>query len=105
MRKRAIPAGEEFPARVQILRDKAGSIPALADATVVSYSAIRHYLKGGEPTLGALVRLADGMKCSLEWLARGAPTNGNVQGVKGAVKKPPLRTGVKDAESVKVSRP
>lgn len=75
---------QDFSGRVEFLRDKAGSISALAEATGVSYSAIRHYLAGGEPSLGALIRLADGMECPLEWLARGGPlVNGNPHGVKG----------------------
>ncbi|AEP10360.1 LexA family protein [Micavibrio aeruginosavorus] len=61
----------DFIARIARLVTRAGGQNALARATGLSLGAIQRYLKGGEPTRGALIRLATAGNVSLDWLVYG----------------------------------
>lgn len=60
-----------FITRIDILIESAGGQSALARRSGLSLGAIQRYMKGGEPTRGALVRLAEGCNVSLSWLVFG----------------------------------
>lgn len=63
-----------FAARIQTLVTRAGGQNALARATGLSLGAIQRYLNsGGEPTRGALIRLAAAGNVSVDWLVYGGP--------------------------------
>ncbi len=60
-----------FIARIHRLIDAAGGQSALARKSGLSLGAIQRYMKGGEPTRGALMRLAETCAVSLSWLVYG----------------------------------
>lgn len=60
-----------FIHRIESLVRDAGGQSALARKTGLSLGAVQRYLKGGEPTRGALMRLAEGCHVSLQWLMTG----------------------------------
>ncbi|MDB5490189.1 MAG: helix-turn-helix family protein [Micavibrio sp.] len=60
-----------FVTRVEKLVRDSGGQSALARASGLSLGAIQRYLKGGEPTRGALIRLAESGGVSLTWLVFG----------------------------------
>ncbi len=62
---------EQFRKRIELLVDKAGGQSAFARATNMSLGAIQRYLKGGDPTRLALIRLAKAGNVSLSWLIYG----------------------------------
>ncbi|NCC21096.1 MAG: XRE family transcriptional regulator [Alphaproteobacteria bacterium] len=62
---------KNFVARIRELVDKVGGQSALARRTGLSLGAVQRYLKGGEPSRTALIRLADAGSVSLNWLAYG----------------------------------
>ena len=71
---------DSFSVRVHELVARCGGQSALARRTGLSLGAVQRYLKGGEPTRGALVRLAEACGVSMNWL---------VYGVEGGA--PPVR--------------
>lgn len=60
-----------FIERIEKLIHDAGGQSALARRSGLSLGAIQRYMKGGEPTRGALVRLAESCGVSLTWLVFG----------------------------------
>ncbi len=62
---------EKFRKRVQFLVDQAGGQSSLARAADMSLGAIQRYLKGGDPTRLALIKLAQAGDVSLSWLIYG----------------------------------
>lgn len=65
----------DFTTRIEILIQSAGGQSALARRSGLSLGAIQRYLKGGEPTRGALIRLADSCHVSAAWLMTGDDDN------------------------------
>lgn len=61
----------DFQQRIQHLIDLAGGQSALARRAGLSLGAIQRYLKGGEPTRGALMQLAECCAVPVEWLVYG----------------------------------
>lgn len=61
-----------FIRRIEKLIRESGGQSALARKTGLSLGAIQRYLKGGEPTRGALVRLTEACGVSLPWLVFGS---------------------------------
>lgn len=61
-----------FINRIAILIRDAGGQSALSRKSGLSLGAIQRYMKGGEPTRGALIRLADACGVSLSWLVFGS---------------------------------
>ncbi|MCB9965141.1 MAG: LexA family transcriptional regulator [Rhodospirillales bacterium] len=62
---------EKFRQRIEFLVSKVGGQSALARATNMSLGAIQRYLRGGEPTRQALIRLAKAGSVSMSWLIYG----------------------------------
>lgn len=62
---------QEFVARVQMLVDRAGGQSALSRKSGLSNGAIQRYLRGGDPTRNALVKLCDACDVSMNWLVYG----------------------------------
>ncbi len=62
---------DSFAARVHDLVARCGGQSALARRTGLSLGAVQRYLKGGEPTRGALMRLAEACGVSMDWLVYG----------------------------------
>lgn len=60
-----------FIDRINRLIADAGGQSALARRAGLSLGAIQRYMKGGEPTRGALIRLAESCGVSLGWLVYG----------------------------------
>lgn len=60
-----------FIRRIETLIRDAGGQSALARKTDLSLGAIQRYIKGGEPTRGALIRLTEACGVSLQWLVFG----------------------------------
>lgn len=60
-----------FIERIQHLVDKAGGQSALARRAGLSLGAIQRYLKGGDPTRGALLKLVAAGGVTLNWLVYG----------------------------------
>lgn len=60
-----------FIKRVERLIHDAGGQSALARRTGLSLGAIQRYIKGGEPTRGALIRLSEACGVSMQWLVYG----------------------------------
>lgn len=60
-----------FITRITKLIESAGGQSALARRSGLSLGAIQRYMKGGEPTRGALIRLAESCNVSLTWLVLG----------------------------------
>lgn len=61
----------EFIKRIERLIHDAGGQSALARRTGLSLGAIQRYMKGGEPTRGVLIRLAEACGVTLQWLVYG----------------------------------
>lgn len=61
----------DFIARIETLIRDAGGQSALARRSGLSLGAIQRYMKGGEPTRGALIRLAAACNVSATWLMTG----------------------------------
>ncbi len=73
---------QSFIRRVETLVRDAGGQSALARKTGLSLGAVQRYLKGGEPTRGALIRLAEACQVTVQWLICGSDedrTSGNFQ--------------------------
>lgn len=64
-----------FITRIEKLIRDSGGQSALSRASGLSPGAIQRYLKGGEPTRGALMRLAESCGVSLSWLVFGTDDN------------------------------
>ena len=62
---------QSFIDRIQRLIETAGGQSALARQSGLSLGAIQRYMKGGEPTRGAMVRLAESCNVTLQWLVYG----------------------------------
>lgn len=62
---------DNFSKRVEKLVVEAGGQNALARKSGLSLGAIQRYLKGGEPTRGALIKLAIAGSVDTEWLTHG----------------------------------
>lgn len=62
---------DNFIERIEKLIQDAGGQSALARRSGLSLGAIQRYMKGGEPSRGALVRLAESCGVSLTWLVLG----------------------------------
>lgn len=62
---------KDFIRRILCLIENAGGQSALARQTGLSLGAIQRYMKGGEPTRGALMRLAESCGVSMAWLIYG----------------------------------
>jgi len=62
---------DSFIHRIETLIHDTGGQSALARKSGLSLGAIQRYLKGGEPTRGALIRLAEACGVSLQWLVFG----------------------------------
>ncbi|MGZ9097542.1 MAG: S24 family peptidase [Micavibrio sp.] len=62
---------DSFVRRIETLIRDTGGQSALARKSGLSLGAIQRYLKGGEPTRGALIRLAEACGVSLHWLVFG----------------------------------
>jgi transcriptional regulator with XRE-family HTH domain len=62
---------EKFRQRIEVLVEKVGGQSSLARATNMSLGAIQRYLKGGDPTRLALIRLAKAGNVTLSWLIFG----------------------------------
>jgi phage repressor protein C with HTH and peptisase S24 domain len=67
----AIKMGSTFSDRIETLIRDSGGQSALARRSGLSLGAIQRYLKGGEPTRGALIRLSEACEVSLSWLVFG----------------------------------
>lgn len=63
---------DNFVERIETLVRDAGGQSALARRSGLSLGAIQRYLKGGEPTRGALMRLCEACGVSLNWLVLGS---------------------------------
>lgn len=61
----------DFITRIEILIRDAGGQSALARRSGLSLGAIQRYMKGGEPTRGALIRLAAACHVTVNWLMTG----------------------------------
>lgn len=70
-----------FIDRIQRLLDEAGGQSALARKSGLSLGAIQRYMKGGEPTRGALIRLAESCNVTVSWLVYGAEQDNHFAGV------------------------
>ena len=75
MEKFLSPAYSGFPARIEKLIRDTGGQSALARKTGLSLGAIQRYLKGGEPTRGAMIRLCEACGVSMDWLVYGHDDN------------------------------
>jgi hypothetical protein len=62
---------KSFISRVQELVDKAGGQSALSRNTGLSLGAIQRYLRGGDPSRRALIKLSEAGKVSVNWLVYG----------------------------------
>lgn len=62
---------QNFVERVKQLVSKAGGQSALSRKTGLSLGAIQRYLRGGEPTRTAMIRLAQAGNVSMNWLVYG----------------------------------
>ena len=62
---------DKFRRRIQLLVDRAGGQSAFARSSNMSLGAIQRYLKGGDPTRLALIKLAKAGNVSLSWLIYG----------------------------------
>lgn len=62
---------DRFVTRIEKLVADSGGQSALARRTGMSLGAIQRYLKGGEPTRGALVQIAEACNVSMDWLIYG----------------------------------
>jgi phage repressor protein C with HTH and peptisase S24 domain len=62
---------QDFINRIHRLIDDAGGQSALARKSGLSLGAIQRYMKGGEPTRGALIRLAESCGVTMAWLISG----------------------------------
>ena len=62
---------EKFRKRIEKLVDQVGGQSALARAADMSLGAVQRYLKGGDPTRLALIKLAKAGNVSLSWLIYG----------------------------------
>ncbi len=62
---------EQFVLRIKDLVDKAGGQSALARKSGLSLGAIQRYLRGGDPSRKALVRLANSCGVTINWLIFG----------------------------------
>lgn len=62
---------EKFRKRIKFLVDQAGGQSALARTADMSLGAVQRYLKGGDPTRLALMKLAKAGDVSLSWLIYG----------------------------------
>lgn len=67
-----------FIQRIETLVRDAGGQSALARRTGLSLGAIQRYLKGGEPTRGALMKICDACSVTLSWLVYGDPAGEEV---------------------------
>jgi SOS-response transcriptional repressor LexA len=61
----------DFIQRIQRLIRDSGGQSALARKSGLSLGAVQRYMKGGEPTRGALIRLCESCGVSLSWLVAG----------------------------------
>lgn len=66
----------DFVARIETLIRDAGGQSALARRSGLSLGAIQRYMKGGEPTRGALIRLAASCNVTTSWLMNGEEDRG-----------------------------
>ena len=64
----------DFVNRINELVERAGGQTALARKTGMSLGAIQRYIKGGEPTRVALIKLVETCDVSLNWLVYGRET-------------------------------
>lgn len=62
---------QDFIHRIQELIEREGGQQALSRKTGMSIGAIQRYLKGGEPTRTALMKLAETCSIPIEWLIYG----------------------------------
>jgi|MDSW01.3.fsa_nt_gb phage repressor protein C with HTH and peptisase S24 domain len=65
---------QDFIKRIGELVTRAGGQTALARKTGMSLGAIQRYIKGGEPTRIALIKLAETCDVTLNWLVYGSET-------------------------------
>lgn len=72
-----------FIERINILIRDAGGQSALARKSGLSLGAIQRYMKGGEPTRGALVRMAEACGVTLSWLVCGQEDEGAAPSAQG----------------------
>lgn len=70
-----------FLERIQLLVNRAGGQNALARKSGMSLGAIQRYLKGGEPTRSAMIRLTEAGGVTMNWLVYG--TEDETQGALG----------------------
>lgn len=70
----------DFGARLRLRRESLGlRKQALADAVGVSLTTIQQYENGQMPKGGYAIRLADSLRCSLDWLLAGRGQEGAVE--------------------------
>ena len=62
---------KDFTERVNLLAEMIGGATSFSRATGISISGINRYLKGGEPTIGQLTKIASGFDLNLKWLVLG----------------------------------
>jgi phage repressor protein C with HTH and peptisase S24 domain len=65
---------QDFIKRIGELVERAGGQTALSRKTGMSLGAIQRYIKGGEPTRTALMKLAETCDVTLHWLVYGSET-------------------------------
>lgn len=71
------PDRESFIERLKEAIAKAGGVPALSQKTGISITALRNYLRCGEPSRPALLLIARTTGVSFEWLATGGAPSTN----------------------------